>query len=34
MYVCVCVREISEQVNQKNGKTYGTGFFGIVPTKL
>ena len=32
--MCVCVREISERVNLKSGKSYGTGFFGIVPTKL
>ena len=26
--VCACV--ISEQLNQENGKSYGTGFFGKV----
>ena len=28
--MCVCVREISEQLNQENSKSYGTGFFGKV----
>ena len=29
--MCVyCVREISLQLNQENGKSYGTGFFGKV----
>ena len=29
--MCVyCVWEISEQLNQENGKSYGTGFFGKV----
>ena len=28
MFVCLCV--ISEQLNQENGKSYGTGFFGKV----
>ena len=32
--VCVCVQEISERVNLKNGKSYGTSFFSIVPSKL
>ena len=32
--VYVCMREISERVNKKNGKSYGTDFFDIVPTKL
>ena len=27
-FVCACV--ISEQLNQENGKSYGTGFFGKV----
>ena len=26
----VCVWEISEQLNQENGMSYGTGFFGKV----
>ena len=26
----VCVWEISSQLNQENGKSYGTGFFGKV----
>ena len=32
MCVClsVCLWEISEQLNQENGKSYGTGFFGKV----
>ena len=28
--VFVCARVISEQLNQENGKSYGTGFFGKV----
>ena len=28
--VCVCACVISEQLNQENGKSYGTGFFGKV----
>ena len=35
--MCVCVFVISEQLNQENGKSYGTGFFGseeITLTKL
>ena len=28
--VSVCLRVISEQLNQENGKSYGTGFFGKV----
>ena len=28
--VSVCAWEISEQLNQENGKSYGTGFFDKV----
>ena len=28
--VSVCACEISEQLNQENGKSYGTGFLGKV----
>ena len=27
---CVCACVMSEQLNQENGKSYGTGFFGKV----
>ena len=33
VYVCVCAGNYLAAI-LKNGKSYGTGFFGIVPTKL
>ena len=32
--MCVCVCVISEQLNQENGKSYGTGVFGKVQRNL
>ena len=32
--VSVCARVISKQLNQENGKSYGTGVFGKVQRKL
>ena len=29
--VCACVRVIYEWLYQKNGKSYGACFFGVVP---